>query len=279
MREVDVSEIKKVVKKLCVEANYYLEDDVLDALKTNHEKEESQVGKEVYRQLIENAEIAAREQSPICQDTGFAVVFLDIGQDVHLVGGDLRETVTEGIREGYKEGYLRKSICDPFTRKNTGDNTPIILHTNIVPGDKIHVTVGAKGGGSENMSRVMMMKPSDGEEGIKDYVVQRCSEAGSNPCPPIVVGVGIGGTFEHAAYLAKRSLFREIGQRNEDPKLAAIEEELLERINALGIGPQGMGGTKFCLDVFINYHPCHIASLPLAVNIDCHAHRHKEAVI
>jgi fumarate hydratase subunit alpha len=279
MRAINISEITSAVKKLCMDANYYLDDDVMEAFKKGIEKEESPVGKALLKELIENAEIAKTEQVPMCQDTGFGVVFIDVGQEVHFEGGDINEAINKGVRQGYEEGYLRKSICDPFTRANTKDNTPAIIHYDIIPGDKVKITVAPKGGGSENMSRVVMLKPSDGKKGIMDYVVQRCKEAGGNPCPPVVVGVGIGGTFEKAAILAKKSLLRELGSKNPDPELAEMEEEMLKRINALGSGPMGLGGRIYALGVHIIKHPCHIASLPLAVNINCHAHRHKSIEI
>ena len=279
MRTINVSEIASAVKKLCIDANYYLEEDVINALKKGIEKEESPVGRAILKELLENAEIAKNEQVPMCQDTGFAVVFVDIGQEVHLKGGSISDAINEGVRQGYSEGYLRKSICDPFTRTNTKDNTPAIIHYNIIPGDKISITIAPKGGGSENMSRVVMLKPSDGKEGIMNYIVQRCREAGGNPCPPVVVGVGIGGTFETAALLAKKALLRTLGSKNPDVELAEMEEELLKRINAIGSGPMGLGGRIYALGVHIIKHPCHIASLPLAVNINCHAHRHKSIEI
>jgi len=279
MREVNVKMITEKVKALCMEANTDLGEDVLQAFDRALGKEESPLGVEILKELKENARIAREERVPICQDTGFAVVFLELGQDVHLVGGDLRETILEGVRQGYREGYLRKSICHPFTRANTGDNTPAIIHTEIVPGEKIKITVAPKGGGSENMSRVVMLTPSDGVEGIKRFVVQRVKESGSNPCPPTIVGVGIGGTFEQAALLAKKSLLRPLGSRNSDPELDKLESEILNEINRLGIGPQGLGGRTTSLAVQILMMPCHIASFPLAVNIQCHAQRHKEAII
>ncbi len=279
MREINVNEIKEAVKKLCIDANYYLPEDVFKRFQECEKLEESEVGKNVLKILMENATIAKNENVPICQDTGVAVLFIEIGQDVHFTGGNLYEAINEGVREGYKEGYLRKSMCHPFTRKNTGDNTPAVIHTRIVPGDKVKVTIAPKGGGSENMSLVKMMKPSDGVEGIKELVIQRVSEAGPNPCPPIIVGVGIGGNFERSAILAKEALLREIGSSNPDPELDALEKELLEKINKLGIGPQGLGGRITALAVFIKMEPCHIASLPVAINIQCHAARHKEIVI
>jgi fumarate hydratase subunit alpha len=279
MREVNVKMITEKVRALCMEANTDLGEDVLQAFDRALGKEESPLGVEILKELKENARIAREERVPICQDTGFAVVFLELGQDVHLVGGDLREAILEGVRQGYREGYLRKSICHPFTRANTGDNTPAIIHTEIVPGEKIKITVAPKGGGSENMSRVVMLTPSDGVEGIKRFVVQRVKESGSNPCPPTIVGVGIGGTFEQAALLAKKSLLRPLGSRNSDPELDKLESEILNEINRLGIGPQGLGGRTTSLAVQILMMPCHIASFPLAVNIQCHAQRHKEAII
>ncbi len=279
MREVHVEEITKTVRDLFIDANINLGEDVLRALEQALEMEESPIGKEILKELIENARVAREEEMPICQDTGLAVVFLELGQEVHLVGGDLTEAINEGVRQGYKEGYLRKSACHPFTRKNTGDNTPAIIHTEIVPGDRIKIIAVPKGGGAENMSRVVMLTPAAGLEGVKEFVVQRVKESGANPCPPIVVGVGIGGTLEQAALIAKKALLRPLGSKNPDPEAAAIEEDLLERINKLGIGPQGYGGRVTALAVHVNMVPCHIASLPVAVNIQCHAHRHKEKVI
>jgi fumarate hydratase subunit alpha len=279
MREIDVKIITEKVRALCMEANTDLGEDVLQAFDRAAKKEESPLGIEILNELKENARIAKEEQVAICQDTGFAVIFLELGQEVHLLGGDLREAIFEGVRQGYRDGYLRKSICHPFTRANTGDNTPAIIHTEIVPGEKVRITVAPKGGGSENMSRVVMLTPSDGVEGIKRFVVQRVKESGSNPCPPTIVGVGIGGTFEQAALLAKKSLLRPLGSRNSDPELDKLESEILDEINRLGIGPQGLGGRTTSLAVHILMMPCHIASFPLAVNIQCHAQRHKEAEI
>ncbi len=279
MREINVNKIKQIVKKLSMEANYFLGNDVVDAFKKGLDIEESPVGKNVLNILLENAKISAKENVPICQDTGVAVIFLEIGQDVHFTGGDLYEAINNGVREGYKEGYLRKSMCNPFTRKNTGDNTPAVIHTSIVPGDKVKIIVAPKGGGSENMSLQQMLKPSDGLEGIKKMVINRASEAGPNPCPPVIIGVGIGGNFERSAILSKMSLLRELGTPNPDPELNDIEAELLEKINNLGMGPQGLGGRVYCLGVHILLEPCHIASLPVAINIQCHAARHKEIVL
>jgi fumarate hydratase subunit alpha len=271
--------ITEKVRELCMEANTNLGEDVLQAFDGAMKKEESPLGLEILKELKENARIAKEEKVAICQDTGFAVVFVELGQDVHLIGGDLKEAIFEGVRQGYQDGYLRKSICHPFTRANTGDNTPAIIHTEIVSGDEVKITVAPKGGGSENMSRVIMLTPSDGVEGIKRYVLQRVKESGSNPCPPTIVGVGIGGTFEEAALLAKKSLLRPLGSKNPDPELDQLEFDLLTEINKLGIGPQGLGGRTTSLAVHILMMPCHIASFPLAVNIQCHAQRHKEAII
>ncbi len=279
MREVDVRQITETVKGLCIEANTDLGKDVLEAFDRALHTEESPLGVEILKELKENARIAREEKVALCQDTGFAVIFVELGQEVRLIGGDLKEAIFEGVRQGYREGYLRKSICHPFTRENTGDNTPAIIHTEIVPGDRLKVTVAPKGGGSENMSGVAMLTPSDGVEGIKRYVVQRVRESGSNPCPPTIVGVGIGGTFEMAALLAKKSLLRPLGSRNPEPELNRLESELLEEINKLGIGPQGLGGRTTSLAVHVLMMPCHIASFPVAVNIQCHAHRHKEAIL
>jgi len=257
MREIHVDKVREAVKKLCMEANYFLPKDVLKAFKEGKEREVSPVGKSVFDILQENAEIAAAEELPYCQDTGFAVIFLEVGQEVRFVGGSLEEAINRGVAEGYTEGYLRKSIVsDPlFDRKNTGDNTPAVIHYRIVPGDKVKITVAAKGGGSENMSRLAMLKPADGVEGVKKFVLKTVSDAGPNPCPPITVGVGIGGTFEKVAYLAKKALLRPIGHRNPDPRYARLEEELLEEINRLGIGPGGFGGRVTALDVKVEWYP------------------------
>ena len=279
MREITAGEITQAVKDMAMGAAYQLGEDVVRALEKGLEKETSPSGQDVLRQLLENAKIAGEGRFPMCQDTGLAVVFVELGQDVCVVDGDLNGAVHEGVRQGYEEAYLRKSVCHPFTRKNTGDNTPAVIHVRIVPGKRLKLTLAGKGGGSENMSRVMMLKPSDGKDGIIDYVVQRVKESGPNPCPPVVVGVGIGGTFERAALLAKEALLRQIGQSSPDPDLAEMEEIIFERINKLGIGPAGLGGRTTALGVSIEMQPCHIASLPVAVNINCHAHRHKETII
>lgn len=279
MREIQTSLITETISRMCIDANTNLGEDVVAAFEKGLETEVSPAGKAVFKAILENAEIARTEKVPMCQDTGFAVIFLDIGQDVHITGGSLEDAVNEGVRKGYLEGYLRKSICDPFTRANTKDNTPAVILTEIVPGDRLKITMAPKGGGSENMARVMMLTPSGGKKAVSDFIVQRCQEAGSNPCPPVIVGACIGGTPEKAAILAKKALLREIGSENPDPELAEMEDELLTKINNLGIGPQGLGGRVFALAVHLVKHPCHIASLPLAVNICCHASRHKEAVL
>ncbi|MBW1861806.1 MAG: fumarate hydratase [Deltaproteobacteria bacterium] len=279
MREIPAEEITKTIKRLCIEANTVLGDDVIEAYKKSYENEKSPVGRDILRQLLENSRIAEEEGIPLCQDTGLAVVFVDMGQDVHVVDEDLNEAINEGVRQGYKEGYLRASTLDPLTRKNYGDNTPAIIHVNVIPGDKLKLTVAPKGFGSENMSRVILFPPAVGIKGVKNFVIQRVEESGPNPCPPLVVGVGIGGTLEKAAIIAKKSLLRPIGQRHPNPDIAKLEEEFLDDINNLGIGPQGLGGTVTALDVHIETYPTHIGSLPVAVNIQCHCDRHKEAVI
>jgi fumarate hydratase subunit alpha len=276
MREINTSQITTAIRDLCIKANTHLGDDVLAAFRKAIELEVSPTGKDILEKLVENARIAREEEIPICQDTGFAVVFVELGQEVHLVGGDLKEAINEGVRQGYEEGYLRKSICHPFTRKNTGDNTPAVIHIDIVPGDRVRLIIAPKGGGSENMSRVTMLTPAAGMEGVKDFVVQRVKESGANPCPPTIVGVGIGGTFETSALLAKRALLRPLGSQNPNAELASLEAELYEEINALGIGPQGLGGRITSLAVHVAMMASHIASLPVAVNIQCHAARHKE---
>ena len=279
MRQIEVSQVTRAVKEAAIAANYEPEEDLLRALARGAEAEESESGREIFRQLLENARIAREELIPMCQDCGLVVVFVELGQDVHLVGGSLTEAIQEGVRQGYGEGYLRKSLCHPLTRANTGDNTPAVIHTEIVPGDHLRLIVVPKGGGSENMSRLYMLKPAEGVAGIKEKVVATVSEAGPNPCPPIIVGVGIGGTFERAALLAKKALLRELGLPHADPDIAALEQELLKEINDLGIGPAGLGGRITALAVQVLMEPCHIASLPVAVNIQCHAARHKEVVL
>ncbi|GAV25856.1 fumarate hydratase [Carboxydothermus islandicus] len=280
MRNLDVNEIKNAIKTLVVKANQELSTDILNALKVAANYEKSEVGKKILQRVIENAQIAKDEELPICQDTGTAVIFLEIGQDVHLVGGNLHEAINQGVREGYTEGYLRKSIVkDPLNRINTGDNTPAVVHIDIVPGDRVKITVAPKGGGSENMSQLKMLKPADGVEGVKQFVIDTVRQAGSNPCPPIIVGVGIGGTFEKAALLAKKALLREVGSQNPDPFYNSLEKELLEKINNLGIGPQGLGGRVTALAVHIETYPTHIASLPVAVNLNCHVARHETVIL
>lgn len=281
MREVNVKDLIPIVKKLCIDANYNMGEDVIAKIKELKEKEESPTAKNVLEILLENYELAAQEKMPICQDTGIAVCFLEIGQDVHLVGGDLTEAINEGVKQGYKDGYLRKSMVnDPIIdRINTKDNTPAIIYSEIVQGDKIKITVAPKGGGSENMSEVKMMKAADGIRGVVDFVVDRIRRSGGNPCPPIVVGVGLGGNFEQSALLAKKSLLRSLREKNPDPKWAEVEKEILDKVNALGIGPQGLGGRTTALAVHILTKPCHIASMPVAVNVQCHAARHKNAII
>jgi len=281
MREIQTSDITRTVSQLCQEANFYLGDDVKAALKKARDNEKSEVGKQVLDQILQNAEVAASERMPLCQDCGLAVIFLDLGQDAHIIGGDLYTAVEEGVRQGYEEGYLRKSVVtQPFSaRVNTKDNTPPIIHTRIVPGDQLKIIVAPKGGGSENMSRVTVLKPAQGRQGIIDYVVNAVVEAGSNPCPPLIIGVGIGGTIEQTALIAKRSLLREVGQPNPDPEVAELEAELLKRINASGVGPQGFGGVTTALAVHVETYPAHIASMPVAVNIQCHSARHKEAIL
>jgi fumarate hydratase subunit alpha len=279
-KEIPYQKVVDTVAKLCIDANCLIGDDIINAFKNGLKIEESPTGKEILNQLIENAEIAKREMIPACQDTGFAVVFLELGSGVKITGGELFDAINAGVAKGYKEGYLRKSIvADPLRRKNTGDNTPAVIHTEIVPGDNLKITVAPKGGGSENMSEVKMLTPAAGAEGIKNFVVDRVLRSKANPCPPIIVGVGIGGTFEKVAYLAKKALLREIGSVHPDPFYAEMEKDLLERINKTGIGPQGFGGRVTALAVFIETYPCHIASMPCAVNINCHAARHKTAIL
>jgi fumarate hydratase subunit alpha len=280
MREITTKQISEAVAKACINANYYLPEDVENALRNALAKEESPAGKEVLEQLIENARIARNDKMPICQDTGFTVVFAEVGQGVHISGGLLADAINEGVRRGYEYGYLRKSIvAHPLERTNTGDNTPAIIHTEIVPGAKLKLTIAPKGGGSENMSGVKMLKPSDGVEGVKKFVVELVKAAGSNPCPPVIVGVGIGGTMEKAALLAKKAVVRPIGVPSAREYDAKLEEELLELVNSTGVGPAGLGGRITALAVHVETFPAHIASLPVAVNIQCHAARHKEIVL
>lgn len=281
MREIDVKEVTKIVSRLSQEANFFLPDDVLAALKKARETEESPTGQQTLDQILDNAKLAKDEQIAMCQDCGATVVYLEVGQEVHFVGGDLYKAINEGVKDGYEKGYLRKSMVNkPFSaRINTKDNTPAIIHTDIVPGDKVKIMVAPKGGGSENMSRLHMLTPAAGRQGIIDAVVKAVDDAGSNPCPPIIVGVGIGGTAEKAMELAKKSLLRKVGEPSPDAEVAELERELLKRINALGIGPQGFGGRNTALAVHVETFPAHIASMPLAINMQCHAARHKEAVL
>ena len=275
MRTIPVSQITDAVKEMCIEANLFLTKDMEEALKQAQKSEEAPLGRSVLDQLCQNLQIAGEDSIPICQDTGMAVVFLEVGQEVHFEGGILEDAVNEGIRRGYTEGCLRKSVVsDPLIRENTKDNTPGVIHYSIVPGDRVKITVAPKGFGSENMSRIFMLKPADGEEGVKNAVLTAVKEAGPNACPPMVVGVGIGGTFEKCALLAKQALTRPLDQRSEIPWVRAMEEELLERINRSGIGPGGLGGTTTALGVNISTYPTHIAGLPVAVNICCHVNRH-----
>jgi len=281
VREIDAGQIAESVARLCIESNYYLGEDVLASLRHFREIEPSPVGREVLDQILENAEVARDRRVPLCQDTGLTVIFLELGQDLHIAGGDLNEAVAEGVRRGYVDGYLRKSMVkQPFSaRVNTKDNTPPVVHTTIVPGDRLHIIVAPKGGGSENMSQLGMLKPAEGRDGAIRFVVEAVRKAGANPCPPIIVGVGVGGSAEKAIWLAKHSLLREVGSVNPDPELAELEAELLERVNRIGIGPQGFGGLTTALAVHVETFPCHIASMPVAVNIQCHSARHKEAVL
>ncbi len=280
IREVCVDEIRDQIREMCIQANHFLSEDMDCALKTALEKEEKPLGKKVLSQLQENLRIAGEDMIPICQDTGMAVVFLQVGQDVHLTGGDITDAVNEGVRRGYTEGFLRKSVVgDPLERVNTGDNTPAVIHYSIVPGDQVTITVAPKGFGSENMSRIEMLKPAQGIEGVKNAIVEAVKTAGPNACPPVVVGVGIGGTFEKAAILAKQALTREVGVHSDKEHIRALEEELLDTINQIGIGPGGLGGTVTALAVNINTYATHIAGLPVAINLCCHVNRHIRRVI
>ena len=281
MRDIDTKVVIATVTRLFLEANYYLTDDVLDALKKAKKNEESPLGKKVLTQIIKNADIAAKDQLALCQDCGTAVVFLELGQEVHIIGGDLVTEINEGVRQSYEKGFLRKSMVNrPFSsRVNTQGNTPAIIFTDIVPGDKLKIIVMPKGGGAENMSRLVMLTPSAGRQGVIDNVVKAVDEAGSNPCPPVIVGVGIGGTAEKTMMLAKKALLRKVGEHNSEVEVAELEKELLKKINALGIGPMGYGGRTTALAVNVEVFPAHIASLPLAINITCHSSRHKEAII
>jgi fumarate hydratase subunit alpha len=280
LRRINVKRITKAVKKLFIEANTVLGEDVVGALRHALSREESETGKQVLQKIIENADIACRKKMPICQDTGLAVVFVELGQDIHIVGGELHAAIEEGVRQAYKEGYLRKSVCDPFTRKNTTNNLPAIIHVDIVAGDRMKIIAMPKGGGSENVSTAKMLTPAAGIDGIKQFVLETVDSAGANPCPPVIVGVGIGGSLEQACVMAKKSLLRPVGEANRiDERVEQIEKELYQSINNLGIGPAGLGGRVTALAVNIEMMPCHIASLPVAINIQCHVARHKEITI
>ena len=280
MREVNVSIITDNIKEMCIEANHFLTDDMKNVFENAVKKEESALGKQVLGQLEENLKVAGEDMIPICQDTGMAIVFINVGQDVHLTGGDITDAINEGVRRGYVEGYLRKSVVkDPIYRENTKDNTPAVIHFNIVPGDKVDITVAPKGFGSENMSRVFMLKPADGIEGVKEAILTAVKDAGPNACPPMVVGVGIGGTFEKCAYLAKKALTRDLNEESPVEYVRNLEKEMLEKINKLGIGPGGLGGPQTALAINIETYPTHIAGLPIAVNICCHVNRHSHRVI
>lgn len=280
IRTVQTEIITETIKKMCIEANYSLSSDMVKAMRKAEEKEESVLGKQILAQLQDNLEIAASDMIPICQDTGMAVVFLEVGQDVHFEGGSFEDAVNEGVRRGYTEGFLRKSVVgDPILRENTKDNTPAVIHTRIVEGDRVKITVAPKGFGSENMSRVFMLKPAEGLEGVKNAILTAVKDAGPNACPPLVVGVGIGGTFEKCALMAKKALTREVGKHSDIPYVRKLEEEMLEKINCLGIGPGGLGDTVTALAVNVNTYPTHIAGLPVAVNICCHVNRHTVCVL
>lgn len=280
MRKINASLITKSISEIYIDAAHNLPKEILNALKLSLQKETNPSGKDVLEKLIENAKIAKNEKIPICQDTGLAVIFAEIGQSVQIIGGEFEDAVNQGVRKAVKGGYLRASVVkNPIDRINTLDNTPVIIHTKIVPGKNIKLTVLAKGAGSENMSALAMLKPSDGEEGVINFVIESIKKAGPSACPPFVIGIGLGGNFEEAPLLAKKALLRPLGSKNNDKKNAALEKELYKKINSLGIGPSGFGGITTCLSVNIEFFPCHIASLPVAVNIECHAHRHKSAVI
>jgi len=280
IRRINCQRITAAVKKLFIEANTDLSADVIASLQASLKKEESVTGRQVLEKIIENADIACRNKMPICQDTGLAVTFVEVGQDAHIVGGDLRSAIEEGVRQAYVEGFLRKSVCDPISRKNTRDNTPAIIHIDVVAGNRLKIVAMPKGGGSENMSAAQMLTPSAGVKGIKKFVLERVAQAGANPCPPVIVGVGIGGSLEQACILAKKVLLRPVGEGNKiDSRLAQMEKELYSSINELGIGPAGLGGLVTALAVNIEMMPCHIASLPVAVNIQCHVARHKETTL
>ncbi|MEW6261830.1 MAG: fumarate hydratase [Thermodesulfobacteriota bacterium] len=279
MREIKAETVTRAVKDLFLKAAFDLGQDVLEAFRQGRAGEESPVGREVLERLIENARIAREERLPLCQDTGLGIVFVELGQEVLVTGGGLSQAIEEGVRQAYDQGYLRKSVCHPLTRKNTGDNTPAVIHYDIAPGDRLKITAVPKGGGSENMSRVFMLKPADGWPGVKEKVLLTVNEAGPNPCPPVILGVALGGSYELAAREAKKTLLRPLGSLNPDPEAAVLEAELLSAVNDLGVGPLGLGGRVTCLAVHLKIMPCHIASLPLAVNVQCHSSRHAEAIL
>jgi len=281
VRELESAAVSEHVARLFIEANTLLGDDVVSRLRSSRTAERSPTGRDVLTQLLDNADLARESGVPLCQDTGLAVAFLEIGQDLHITGGDLFEAVHDGVRKGCREGYLRASVVSPPVGKrvNTGDNTPAIIHATIVPGDRLRIVIAPKGGGSENTSAIRMLQPADGRDGVKSFVLETVVKAGANPCPPIVVGVGIGGTFELCALLAKKALLRRLGESHPEPDFAALEGELLEAVNRLGTGPAGLGGNVTALAVHVETHPCHIASLPVAVNINCHSHRHREVLL
>lgn len=280
MRQIDVEIIQKLVAEKCISSNIYIEEDIQEAFINAKKAETSSVGNMVLDMLIKNAEVAKENETPLCQDTGMVVAFVEVGQEVHFTNGSITDAINKGVIDGYREGYLRKSVVkDPLIRNNTKDNSPAVIYYNIVPGDKVKIELMFKGFGSENMSQIKMLKPSDGEEGVVDFVLKAVKEAGPNPCPPIIVGVGIGGTMDKAANLAKHALIRPIGSKNNKEHLAKLEEKLLEKINALGIGPQGLGGLTTALDVHVEAYPTHIAGLPVAVNINCHSSRHSTIIL
>lgn len=280
MKEITYEEIVRHVAQMCQEANFELGEDVITAFEQAVKQESSETGRSVLNQLIDNANIASENRVPMCQDTGVSVFIVKLGQDCHITGGSLYDAINEGVRTGYEEGYLRYSIVDdPIERKNTGDNTPSVIHVEVVEGEMLHIHMSAKGGGAENMSKLKMLTPSAGWQGVKEFILETVQEAGPNACPPLVVGIGIGGNFESCAYLAKKSLFRPVGERNENEDIAKLESELMTEINQLGIGPQGFGGDTTALDIKIETAPCHIAALPVAVNLNCHASRHKQVIL
>ncbi|HHT9139647.1 MAG TPA: fumarate hydratase [Candidatus Tripitaka californicus] len=280
MRRIEADTITQVVERLCMEANYFLGQDVIDALERSLKREESPIGQQILRDILENARIGGEELSPICQDTGFTVAFVELGQEVEVTGGRLDEAITKGVAQGYTKGFLRASIVqDPLRRINTKDNTPPVIHVEVVPGDRLRLTVMCKGSGCENMSRFAMLTPAQGRKGVVNFVVETALKGGGRPCPPLIVGVGLGGTFDQATYIAKKSLLRPVGSHHTEAHIKELEEELLEKVNATGVGPQGWGGRTTALAVHVETYPCHIASLPVAVNIECHSHRLKTTIL